>query len=248
MTASYFIIGVCRQNSKTKAISKWNSYTQELTKLVNDYCAAGEDVREIYYKRLQEFVIRYGEEMNEYCGIYIDNEKILEAPCGALDAVSITYDSDDYESDGRTEVYYLEDRSYLDPVTKNGKYDFDKYANQNEVYAAENETLVKIARSLGLKPKALCHGYSTIYVNEKTHTFLPGKVEIFFYIPNEYDNGEDDEEGKNDTRSLTIDCTPKDTKGYERIVLSGDDDMQYNGNMNPAMTDINNAESITNDS
>ena len=77
MTASYFIIGVCRQNSKTKAISKWNSYTQELTKLVNDYCAADEDVREIYYKRLQEFVIRYGEEMNEYCGIYIDNEKIL---------------------------------------------------------------------------------------------------------------------------------------------------------------------------
>lgn len=246
MTASYFIIGVCRQNSKTKAISKWNSYTQELTKLVNDYCAAGEDVREIYYKRLQEFVIRYGEEMNEYCGIYIDNEKILEAPCGALDAVSITYDSDDYESGERTEVYYLEDRSYLDPVTKNGKYDFDKYANQNEVYAAENETLVKIARSLGLKPKALSHGYSTIYVNEKTHTFLPGEVNIFYDHYNE--DFEYDEEDAKDTFGETIDCTPKDTKGYKMIVLSEYDAMQYDGYMNPALTDINNAESITNDS
>ena len=246
MTASYFIIGVCRQNSKTKAISKWNSYTQELTKLVNDYCAAGEDVREIYYKRLQEFVIRYGEEMNEYCGIYIDNEKILEAPCGALDAVSITYDSDDYESGERTEVYYLEDRSYLDPVTKNGKYDFDKYANQNEVYAAENETLVKIARFLGLKPKALCHGYSTIYVNEKTHTFLPGEVNIFYDHYNE--DFEYDEEDAKDTFFEKIDCTPKDTKGYKLIDLSECDAVQYDGYMNPALTDINNAESITNDS
>ena len=246
MAASYFIIGVCRQNSKTKAISKWNSYTQELTKLVNDYCAADEDVREIYYKRLQEFVIRYGEEMNEYCGIYIDNEKILEAPCGALDAVSITYDSDDYESDGRTEVYYLEDRSYLDPVTKNGKYDFDKYANQNEVYAAENKTLVKIARFLGLKPKALCHGYSTIYVNEKTHTFLPGEVNIFYDHYNE--DFEYDEEDAKDTFFEKIDCTPKDTKGYKLIDLSECDAMQYDGYMNPALTDINNAESITNDS
>ena len=246
MAASYFVIGVCRQNSKTKAISKWNSYTQELTKLVNDYCAADEDVREIYYKRLREFVIRYGEEMNEYCGIYIDNEKILEAPCGALDAVSITYDSDDYESDGRTEVYYLEDRSYLDPVTKNGKYDFDKYANQNEVYAAENETLVKIARFLGLKPKALCHGYSTIYVNEKTHTFLPGEVNIFYDHYNE--DFEYDEEDAKDTFFEKIDCTPKDTKGYKLIDLSECDAMQYDGYMNPALTDINNAESITNDS
>ena len=246
MTASYFIIGVCRQNSKTKAISKWNSYTQELTKLVNDYCAADEDVREIYYKRLQEFVIRYGEEMNEYCGIYIDNEKILEAPCGALDAVSITYDSDDYESGERTEVYYLEDRSYLDPITKNGKYDFDKYANQNEVYAAENETLVKIARFLGLKPKALSHGYSTIYVNEKTHTFLPGEVNIFYDHYNE--DFEYDEEDAKDTFGETIDCTPKDTKGYKLIVLSEYDAVQYDGYMNPALTDINNAESITNDS
>ena len=246
MTASYFIIGVCRQNSKTKAISKWNSYTQELTKLVNDYCAAGEDVREIYYKRLQEFVIRYGEEMNEYCGVYIDNEKILEAPCGALDAVSITYDSDDYESGERTEVYYLEDRSYLDPVTKNGKYDFDKYANQNEVYAAENETLVKIARFLGLKPKALCHGYSTIYVNEKTHTFLPGEVNIFYDHYNE--DFEYDEEDAKDTFFEKIDCTPKDTKGYKLIDLSECDAVQYDGYMNPALTDINNAESITNDS
>ena len=246
MTASYFILGVCRQNSKTKAISKWNSYTQELTKLVNDYCAADEDVREIYYKRLQEFVIRYGEEMNEYCGVYIDNEKILEAPCGALDAVSITYDSDDYESGERTEVYFLEDRSYLDPVTKNGKYDFDKYANQNEVYAAENETLVKIARFLGLKPKALCHGYSTIYVNEKTHTFLPGEVNIFYDHYNE--DFEYDEEDAKDTFFKKIDCTPKDTKGYKLIDLSECDAVQYDGYMNPALTDINNAESITNDS
>ena len=251
MAASYFVIGVCRQNSKTKAISKWNSYTQELAKLVNDYCVADEELRDVYYRRLQEFVLMYGEDMNEYCGIYIDNEKLMESPRGPLDAVSVTFlpENDDEESDERIETFYLEDPSYLEPLINNGKYDLKKAAYMKDVYAAENETLVKIARSIGLIPKSyLGYGYSTIYVNEKTHTFLPGKVEIYFYIPNEYDNGEDDEEGENDTRSLTIDCTPKDTKGYERIVLSGDDDMQYNGNMNPAMTDINNAESITNDS
>ena len=143
-------------------------------------------------------------------------------------------------------MYYLEDRSYLDPVTKNGKYDFDKYANQNEVYAAENETLVKIARFLGLKPKALSHGYSTIYVNEKTHTFLPGEVNIFYDHYNE--DFEYDEEDAKDTFGETIDCTPKDTKGYKLIVLSEYDAIQYDGYMNPALTDINNAESITNDS
>ena len=125
MAASYFVIGVCRQNSKTKAISKWNSYTQELAKLVNDYCVADEELRDVYYRRLQEFVLMYGEDMNEYCGIYIDNEKLMESPRGPLDAVSVTFlpENDDEESDERIETFYLEDPSYLEPLINNGKYD-----------------------------------------------------------------------------------------------------------------------------
>lgn len=245
MAASYFVIGVCRQNSKTKAISKWNSYTQELTRLVNDYCAADESLRDVYFKRLQEFTLRYGEEMNEYCGIYIDNEKILEAPRGPLDAISLTYTSDDNETDDRTEVFYLEDRSYLEPLINNGKYDLEKNAYLIDAFAAENETLVKIAGFLGIKPKALDYGYFTIYVNEKTHTFLPGTVTV---NPATKINDYYEEEDESNKVYLEIDCTPKDTKGYKKIDLENYDAVQYSGFIKPALTDINNAESITNDS
>ena len=129
MTASYFIIGVCRQTAKNKAVSKWNEYTQQLTRLMNDYCAADEDDRDVYFIRVRDFIFSYGEQMNEYCSVYVDNEKILETPRGSL-AVAVvefsSYNEETDENEYREEVFYLKDQSYLEPLIKSGKYDFEK--------------------------------------------------------------------------------------------------------------------------
>ena len=103
MTASYFIIGVCRQQAKTKAVSRWNEYTQQLTRLMNDYCAANEDQRDVYFNRVRDFIFRYGSEMNEYCAVYVDNEKILETPRGDSAVIVMRFDSGDEETEDREE-------------------------------------------------------------------------------------------------------------------------------------------------
>ena len=109
MTASYFIIGECRQTAKNKAVSRWNSYTQELTRLMNDYCAADENRRDVYYERVRDFIFRYGEEMNEYCSVYVDNQKILETPRGAFAVVTVGFirDLGDDDVEENEEVFYL---------------------------------------------------------------------------------------------------------------------------------------------
>ncbi|MBR5182080.1 MAG: HAMP domain-containing histidine kinase [Clostridiales bacterium] len=246
MTASYFVIGVCRQTAKTTAISKWNNYTQELSRLMNDYCSADEDVREEYLDRVKDFLCRYAEDMNDYCAVYVDNEKLLETPAGTLASVSVIIEE---ETESAMKIsqskYFLEDQSYLEPLYKAG-FDPARDAYITDVYSVENTTLKEFARKLGLLPTTYSFSWKSIYVNEDTHKFLPGEA-----IINEYVDGEpvsaDDENVK------TIDCTPKDTKGYRLLKYYYEDGAgvdignELNGYFNPALTDINNAASITND-
>lgn len=240
MTASYFIIGVCRQSAKTKALSNWNAYTQELVKLVNDYCSADEDERGEYLGRVKQYLCRrYGEKMDEFCGAYVENEKIAETPEGACSSVIVTFNP--YEDDEYDEVFYLADRSYLEPLYKSGKYDPVKNAYNVQVYSVENETLKNLAERLGLMPAVYIYAYNDIYINRETHTFLPATIEIY---KGEIVEGEIKGEGEEPV--ATIDCTPKDTTGYE--LLDGPCELlTCNGYMNPSMTDINDSQSITND-
>lgn len=239
MGASYFVIGVCRQSARTKALSKWNAYTQELVKLMNDYCSADEDERSEYLGRVSEYLCRrYAENMNEFCGAYVDNEKIAQTPEGACGGVIITHNED--EEDEYDEVFLLEDTSYLEPLYKSGKYDPVKNAFNVEAYSVENETLKVLAERLGLMPTIYIYTYSEIYINKDTHTFLPGKIEIY---KGEISDGEI-YMGEDEEPVAVIDCTPKDTKGYENTI-SG---FTCNGYINPSMTDINDSFSITNES
>lgn len=228
MAASYLVIEVCRQNAKTKAMSNWNSYTQELVKLINDYCSSDETERDRNLRRIKQYLCRrYGESMDEFCGAYVENERIAETPEGACAGVIINfYDDNENEHD---EVFLLEDRSYLEPLYKSGKYDPVKNAYLRDVYSVENETLKSLAERIGLMPPTYNYCYEEVYVNRTTHTFLPGKVVIF--------------EGENEEAIATIDCTPKDTKGYEEV----ESPYTYDGYLNPSMTDINDSQSITND-
>ena len=239
MGASYFVIGVCRQSARTKALSKWNAYTQELVKLMNDYCSADEDERSEYLGRVSEYLCRrYAENMNEFCGAYVDNEKIAQTPEGACGGVIIRHNED--EEDEYDEVFLLEDTSYLEPLYKSGKYDPVKNAFNVEAYSVENETLKALAERLGLMPTIYIYTYSEIYINKDTHTFLPGKIEIY---KGEISDGEI-YMGEDEEPVAVIDCTPKDTKGYENTI-SG---FTCNGYINPSMTDINDSFSITNES
>lgn len=239
MAASYFVIEVCRQSARTKALSNWNANTQELVKLINDYCSADEEDRSEYLGRVQQFLCRrYAENMNEFCGAYVDNERIAETPEGACGGVIINfYDDNDQKHD---EVFLIEDTSYLEPLYKSGKYDPLKNAYNVEVYSVESETLKSLAERLGLMPGVYIYIYRDIYINRETHKFLPGTVEIY---KGEINDGEI-YKGEDEEAVATIDCTPKDTKGYENITP----DLTFNGYMNPSMTDINDSKSITNDS
>ena len=236
MTASYFVIGVCRQTAKNAALSKWRDYTEELTRLMNDYCSADEELRGEYFGRVKHFVFRYADDMNEYCAVYVDNEKILETPSGACSVVTVHLEEETkYNRNITEEDYYLEDQSYLEPLYKGGKYDPKKNALLTEIYSVENETLKDLANKLGLMPEFFSVSWDSIYINEKTHTFLPGKANIYNAELEFIDR---------------IDCTPKDTKGYRLISHTAEVseiNNQYDGYLDPALTDINKAESITND-
>lgn len=241
MAASYFVINVCRQTARTKALSKWNSYTQELTKIMNDYASADNNgdlsAKNEDLERLRLYLCRrYAENMNEFCGAYADNKRIAETPQGACAGVVVNcYDVNLYDDneDEHDEVFFLESSEYLEPLYKSGKYDPVKNANLIEVYSVESDTLKSLAERLGLMPAIYSYSYQDIYINRETHTFLPGKIAIF--------KGEG--ENVSEEPIATIDCKPKDTKGYESI----NKPLTYNGYMNPSMTDINDAQSITND-
>ncbi|MCR4776672.1 MAG: HAMP domain-containing histidine kinase [Saccharofermentans sp.] len=231
MAASYLVIEVCRQSARTRAMSNWNSYTQELVKLINDYCSSDETERDRNLGRIKQYLCRrYGENMDEFCGAYVENERIAETPEGACAGVIINFydDYDEYLHE-HDEVFLLEDRSYLEPLYKSRKYDPVKNAYLRDVYSVENETLKSLAERIGLMPPTYNYCYEEVYVNRTTHTFLPGKVVIF--------------EGENEEAIATIDCTPKDTKGYEKV----ESPYTYDGYLNPSMTDINDSQSITND-
>ena len=242
MTASYFIIGECRQTAKNKAVSRWNSYTQELTRLMNDYCAADENRRDVYYERVRDFIFRYGEEMNEYCSVYVDNQKILETPRGAFAVVTVGFirDLGDDDVEEHEEVFYLKDQSYLEPLIKSGRYDFEKDSYLSDAYSVESETAKNFASFAHFLPSNYEMRFQSIYINEDTHTYIPGIAEIILDY-DEYGQASEIE---------TIDCTPKDTSGY-RLIKFSDENIGlhsfYDGCMNPAMTDFNEAESINND-
>lgn len=241
MAASYFVIGVCRQSARTKALSNWNAYTQELVKLVNDYCSADEKDRSEYLGRVKQYLCRrYGEKMDEFCGAYVENEKIAETPEGACSGVIVTFNP--YEDDEYDEVFYLADRSYLEPLYKSSKYDPVKNAYNVQVYSVENETLKNLAERLGLMPAVYIYAYNDIYINRETHTFLPGSIGIY---KGEIVEGEIKGEGEEPV--ATIDFTPKDTTGY-KLLDEPCELLTCNGYMNPSMTDINDSFSITNES
>ncbi|MBO4449384.1 MAG: HAMP domain-containing histidine kinase [Clostridiales bacterium] len=108
-----------------------------------------------------------------------------------------------FVNDEKQNLFFLEDTAYLDPVNKyeNGRFNIKDYTawidkNQFElIYMIANELIRR-------NDNGLYDRFYTIkdaYINRDTHTFIPGKISVVDF-------------GK----EYIIDCTPKDTKGYEK--------------------------------
>jgi len=98
------------------------------------------------------------------------------------------------------DCFFIEDISYLDPMNsyKNGLFDEKK---QQEISGKWGwDPVFDSAGHVGKLDNYRENGLKTAYVNRDTHTFLPGLVRVV-YMDQEYE----------------IDCTPADTKGYEKI-------------------------------
>ena len=101
--------------------------------------------------------------------------------------------------EGKRRIFFIEDMSYLDPVNQymDGKF------NIKEQYQWESknqyEFVYKFAyNTFGYKERY--YYLEDAYVNWDTYTFIPGVIHI-------NDSG----------KEYDVDCTPKDTKGYEHV-------------------------------
>ena len=109
------------------------------------------------------------------------------------------------ESNIDEEDFFIENISYLDPVNNymDGKFDEKKQLEMYRKWA--RDPLFENAEQVGKFDYFRSRRILTAYVNRETHTFIPGIVKVV-YMNQEY----------------TIDCTPADTKGYEKIDLIKD--------------------------
>lgn len=106
-----------------------------------------------------------------------------------------------------SDTYFVEDMSYYEPLNSFMDGQFDPRAEREMYTSWARDPLL---REMGLKHVGK-YDYSeftelvTAYVNEEYRTFIPGIIRET-YMDETYE----------------IDCTPADTKGYEKVVLGGD--------------------------
>ncbi|MBP5775885.1 MAG: HAMP domain-containing histidine kinase [Clostridiales bacterium] len=159
----------------------------EYARLLYEAKQKGED----YEKALEELKLTmaiYQMVDRNYAEVHIGSETIKAGDTAAV-----------LLGEGTRRVFFIEDLSYLDPVNEymDGRFDIREYnqwisKNQYEfVYLFAYETFGYKERTYYLE---------NAYVNWETHTFIPGVVHIT-------------ESGK----EYDVDCTPKDTKGYEKV-------------------------------
>lgn len=99
--------------------------------------------------------------------------------------------------------YMIEDISYLDPVKEymNGK--FDERKQMKMYFDFVRDPIFGRRETVGNFDYFRDYRLVTAYINWKDQTFIPGVVKVV-YFNEEYE----------------IDCTPADTKGYEKIELN----------------------------
>ena len=182
------------------------------TEYIDDMGLSLED----HIANLETAVYFYGMTTGEYGAAYIGQEKIAETPYGYYSAVAFNARSGKPRG-----VFLLEDASYVAPLTvyKGGKYDPVENTKRIFKYRTESDGAYSSYIRMHLAPKLSWLWWESIYVNEETHRFLPGKVKIM-----DYPAGGVIEE---------FDLTPEDTKGYTYVETADDAWLNVNGYVDP---------------
>ena len=159
----------------------------EYARLLYEAKQKGED----YEKALEELKLTmsiYQMVEDNYAEVHIGSETIK-----AGDTVAVLL------GEGPRRIFFIEDISYLDPVNKymDGRFDIREY---NQWMSKNQYEFVYLFAYNEMHYKERTYQLENAYVNWETHTFIPGVVHIT-------------ESGK----EYDVDCTPKDTKGYEKV-------------------------------
>ena len=119
------------------------------------------------------------------------------------------YSSTRKDDSGRSvsDTYFIEDMSYYEPLTSYKDGLFDPRVERELYYSWTRDPLF---REMGLSHVGKYDFFEstellTAYINREKHTFIPGIIRVT-YMDETYE----------------IDCTPADTKGYEKAVYSDD--------------------------
>lgn len=119
------------------------------------------------------------------------------------------YSSTRKDDSGRSvsDTYFIEDMSYYVPLTSYKDGLFDPRVERELYYSWARDPLF---REMGLSHVGKYDFFEstellTAYINREKHTFIPGIIRVT-YMDETYE----------------IDCTPADTKGYEKAVFSDD--------------------------
>ena len=119
------------------------------------------------------------------------------------------YSSTRKDDSGRSvsDTYFIEDMSYYEPLTSYKDGLFDPRVERELYYSWTRDPLF---REMGLSHVGKYDFFEstellTAYINREKHTFIPGIIRVT-YMDETYE----------------IDCTPADTKGYEKAVFSDD--------------------------
>lgn len=99
--------------------------------------------------------------------------------------------------------YMIEDISYLDPVKEYMNGRFDERKQMKMYFDFVRDPIFERRETVGSFDYFREYRIVTAYINWKDQTFIPGVVKVV-YFNEEYE----------------IDCTPADTKGYEKIELN----------------------------
>ena len=223
MFASYRYLINKKSEAEDEIYGLYGEYIEGVDSLAEDLYRADEETYDEQYYRTMWGLYLFSNTTNEYGAVYLRGEKIMETKTGVISFVSLS------EKDGKLkDLYFLEDSSYLDPISsyEDGKYDIAKNVNEDRKLIGEQE-MAQIGGMIGYYPTFYGYEYESIYVNEQTHQFLPGKVKV-----NKWEFSRTDSDYKYE---VTIDCTPSDTKGY--TCYEGAPRMAFFGYVDPAKSE-----------
>jgi len=195
---------------KTEVYEYTNSYADKIKDKVEALYRSepGSDEYKYLLNELRTCLAFYQMVGYNYAEVQIGNLKM------ATDKDTALFFKKRDDKDDALEHYFIEDVSYLEPLNEYLKNNGMKTDRQitDHWYRYERDPLYE---KLFPSDDFVIYYLKTIYVNREEHTFIPGVIRMV-----------EPETDKKKEKEYMIDCTPTDTKGYERVEFDSDHERQ----------------------